>query len=119
MKHILYTVFTAGLILVSLAGCSTGRIAEPYADQALKGGAGVRVAILPFDNLSDDQGAGKTMENLVLIEFLKKTSARFVDTGEVTAALLEKRIRLATSIPRETLKELGQRSGRFWECNSR
>lgn len=109
MKHIFFTVFTVALILLSLSGCGPGRIAEPYAGQGLKGEEGIRVAILPFDNLSDDQGAGKTMENLVLIEFLKNTSARFVDMGEVMAALLEKRIRLATSIPREVLIGLGQR----------
>ena len=109
MKHVFLSVFAATLVLVNFAGCGSGRIAEPFTSQGLKGDAGVRMAILPFDNLSDDQGAGKTMENLVLVEFLKNTSAYIIDPGEVMAALVEERIRLATSIPREILKKLGQR----------
>jgi TolB-like protein len=109
MKDILLSVFTATLVLLSLAGCGSGKLAEPFAGQGLKGGEGVRAAILPFDNLSDDQGAGKTMENLILVEFLKNTTAHVIDPGEVMAALLEERIRLATSIPRATVLSLGQR----------
>jgi curli biogenesis system outer membrane secretion channel CsgG len=69
------------------------------------------MAILPFDNLSDDQGAGKTMENLALVEFLKRTPAKIVDPGEVSAALLQERVRLATSIPKETIRSLGANLG--------
>jgi len=65
------------------------------------------MAILPFDNLSSTQGAGKTIENLVLIEFLKRSTLKVIDPGEVSAILSKERIRLATSIPKETIRTLG------------
>lgn len=109
MKNILLIVVAATMLLITLSGCGLGRNAEPFAGQGLKGGEGVRMAILPFDNLSAEQGAGKTLESLVLVEFLKNTSAKILDPGEIMAALVEERIRLATSISREGLVKLGQR----------
>lgn len=108
MKYLSFVLLSVVLVALSLTGCGS-RIAEPFADQALTSSQNPSIAILPFDNLSDDQGAGKTMENLILVEFLKNSPARVIDPGEVMAALVEERIRLATSIPRKTLKALGQR----------
>jgi TolB-like protein len=96
---------TTALLLIALSGC--GPSLKPFASKDLKGGEGARMAILPFDNLSSTQGAGKSMEGLVLIEFLKRSTLKVVDPGEVSAALSKERIRLATSIPKETVRTLG------------
>lgn len=96
---------TTALLLIALSGC--GPSLKPFASKDLKGGEGARMAILPFDNLSSTQGAGKSMEGLVLIEFLKRSTLKVVDPGEVSAALSKERIRLATSIPKETVRALG------------
>lgn len=96
----------AALLVVLLSGCGPSSI-KPFVSRDLKGGEGASMAILPFDNLSSTQGAGKSLESLVLIEFLKRSPVRIVDPGEVSAALSKERIRLATSIPRETVRTLG------------
>jgi hypothetical protein len=100
-----------GLFLASafLSGCAPSL--KPYAGRNLKKGEGIRMAILPFENLSKTQGAGKSMENVVLVEFLKSGPVTIVDPGEVGAALSKERVRLTTSIPRETLVALGKGLG--------
>jgi hypothetical protein len=110
MRRKLPGIIAVFFLAAAFAGCGGGAL-EPYASQNLKGGEGLKMAILPFDNLSDDQGAGKTMENLALVEFLKRTPAKIVDPGEVSAALLQERVRLATSIPKETIRSLGANLG--------
>lgn len=107
--------FTAmAVVVVSCAGMLQGcghASLQPFAGKNLQVGAEARMAVLSFDNLSKTQGAGKSMENIILTEFLKKYPARILDPGEVAAALSEERVRLATSIPRETIQALGKRLG--------
>lgn len=93
-------------ILLS-AGCAKTSL-TPYASKDFKAG---KMAILPFDNLSAAQGAAKTMENLVLVEFLKLPIFSIVEPGEVSSALSEARVRLATNIPKETVLKLGKDLG--------
>jgi curli biogenesis system outer membrane secretion channel CsgG len=97
------------LLSALLFGC--GPSMRPFASKNLSGAEGLKMAILPFDNLSATQGAGKTMENLMLVEFLKNSPARIIDPGEMTEALSQERVRLATSIPKETIKRLGKSLG--------
>ncbi len=97
------------VFLVLLSGC--GPSLKPFVGGNLKGGEGARMAILSFDNLSSAQGAGKSMESLVLIEFLKRSPVKIVDPGEVAAVLSKERIRIATSIPKETIRTLGTELG--------
>ncbi len=97
------------LFPIVLSGC--GPSIKPFVGRNLKGGENVRMAILPFDNLSSSPGAGKSMESLVLIEFLKRSPVKIVDPGEVAAVLSKERIRIATSIPKETIRTLGAELG--------
>ena len=112
MKRIATTLAAICLATLMLTGCGP-KAAKPYAHPDLRGGAEVSVALLPFDNLTEDQGAAKTIESLTLVEFLKRAEARVrvVDPGEVNSVLLDLRIRVATSIPRETILALGERLG--------
>jgi TolB-like protein len=110
MRRKFSRIFAVLVLIAVLAGCSGGAL-EPYTSQSIKRGEGLKMAILPFDNLSDDQGAGKMMENLALVEFLKRSPTKIVDPGEVSSALIKERVRLATSIPKETLKRLGASLG--------
>ncbi|HEY6006058.1 MAG TPA: hypothetical protein VIV57_24470 [Anaeromyxobacter sp.] len=92
-----------------LGACRTP--VKPYAAPALRQGERKKMAILPFENLSKAPGAGKTLEGMVLVEFLKRAPITIVDPGEVAAALSKERVRIATSMSRETLdavaKDLG------------
>lgn len=110
VKQAVSVIMSAGVLcLIVLSGC--GPSIKPFAGRDLKGGEGVKMAILSFDNLSKTQGAGKSMENMVLTEFLKNSPVRIIDPGEVAAALSEERVRLATSIPKETVQALGKKLG--------
>lgn len=110
VKQAVSVIMSAGVLcLIVLSGC--GPSIKPFAGRNLKGGEGVKMAILSFDNLSKTQGAGKSMENMVLTEFLKNSPVRIIDPGEVAAALSEERVRLATSIPKETVQALGKKLG--------
>lgn len=102
-------VIAVGLCAIMLSGC--GSSLKPFADRDLKGDEGVKMAFLSFDNLSKTQGAGKSMENMILTEFLKSSPVKIIEPGAVTAALSEERVRLATSIPRETIQALGKKLG--------
>ncbi len=94
------------LFWIILPAC--GSSLKPFAGHELRGGEGVRMAILPFENLSKGQGAGKTMGNYILVEFLKRSSIRISDPGEVAEALSKERVRLTTSISKGTLIALGK-----------
>jgi TolB-like protein len=96
-------------IVLLCAGCAKPKSSlRPYARSDFRPG---KMAILPFDNLSAAQGAAKALENLVLVEFLKLPNLTIIEPGEVTTALSEARVRLATNIPRETVIKLGEDLG--------
>ena len=78
VKHAVSVIVSAGVLcMIMLSGC--GPSVKPFAGRNLKGGEGVKMAILSFDNLSKTQGAGKSMENMILTEFLKSSSVRITE----------------------------------------
>lgn len=97
------------LFLAILAGCAPSL--QPFASSKLKYKEGARMAILPLDNLSKTPNTGRSMDNVILIEFLKRAPISVVDPGEVAAALSEVRIRLATAISKENVQILGKKLG--------
>ncbi len=114
------------LLLILLSGCGpsmkpfvgkglygVGKAGDQRFDYALTLGdvKNVKMAILPFDNLSKTQGAGKIMENYALVEFLKYSPIHIIDPGEVASVLSQERIRLATSISKETVSRIGKNLG--------
>lgn len=109
-KRMFFIAVIAGAVLTMLSGCGVPAL-KPFAGRHLRGDEGVKLAMLSFDNLSKTQGAGKSMESIILTEFLKSSPVRIVEPGEVAAALSEERVRLATSIPRETIQALGKKLG--------
>jgi hypothetical protein len=98
----------AGLALAALLlGACGGRV-KPYAGADLaarsRSGERVKLAILPFENLSKATGAGKTLEGMILVEILKRAPLSVLDPGEIAAALSKERVRVPTSMSRETLE---------------
>lgn len=97
------------LFLAVSAGCAP--TIKPFASAKLKAREGARMAILPLDNLSKTPNTGRSMDNVILIEFLKRAPLNIVDPGEVAGALSEVRVRLATSMSKETVQILGKKLG--------
>ncbi len=108
-RHLLAALAAILLAFPLFMACAPSMI--PFAGKSLKAGEGVKMAILPFENLSKTQGAGKSMESFMLVEFLKYVPVKIADPGEVAAILSRERVRLATSISKETLAALGKGLG--------
>lgn len=98
---------TAAAAALLLGACAPK--VKPYAAPALADKH--RMAILPFENLTKATGAAKTLEGMVLVEFLKRAPVTIVDPGEVAAALSKARVRIATSMSRDTLAAVARELG--------
>ncbi len=73
------------LILLGLYGCGMGPtvfLNRDYNYQFLE-----RVAVIPFDNLSDNQGAGPRATRIFLARLLSSESFDVVEPGEVNRAI--------------------------------
>lgn len=93
------------LLFLFLTGCATTsregvHIAENYDFSYIK-----RIAILPFDNLSEERNAGEIIRNLVASEFLASGLAEIVYPGDVIASLKRQNI---TDIKTLTVAQMKQ-----------
>lgn len=92
------------VVLFLMSGCGFSS-PPPFASMDFKAG---KLAILPFDNLSEAPGAAKTMENFILVEFLKIPDLSIFEPGEVGEAISRQRVRLATNIPQDVVLKIGE-----------
>ncbi|MFQ6032505.1 MAG: hypothetical protein ACE5K2_06245 [Candidatus Zixiibacteriota bacterium] len=67
-----------------------------------------RIAVLPFDNLSGEEGAGEKMTEVFTIELMRKGKFSLAEPGEVKKAMMQKRIRTTRDIDLEAAKWLGE-----------
>jgi len=70
-----------------------------------------RVAVIPFGNLSNDQGAGERLTHIFVTELLSQEAFDIVEPGEVTDALSKARISLPADLTEEQIKEVGKTLG--------
>ncbi len=68
-----------------------------------------KVAILPFENLSNEEGAGRIAGNIFLVKALNSGVFDIADPGAVDEELGAERVRLTAHIPLETLRKIGKR----------
>ncbi len=94
-------------VILMAAGCSTVRptvfIHEEYNFAFVE-----RVAIVPFENLSDDQGAGARLTHLFMTELLAAKVFDVVEPGEVVQALGKYPLPRKDLITMEQAKEIGK-----------
>lgn len=110
MKHARFRSFMLfAVALLMLAGCGMGPtvfLNREYNFQFVE-----RVAVVPFDNLSDDQGAGARASRLFLSRLLASEAFDVVEPGEVSKAL-EKFATVRTSeLTQEQVITLGKTLG--------
>ncbi|MEW5922504.1 MAG: hypothetical protein AB1746_00800 [Candidatus Zixiibacteriota bacterium] len=96
-----------GAVLILIGGCGgmspSVFIHDEYNFQYLE-----RVAVVPFDNLSSDQGAGARATGIFISELLSERAFDIVEPGEVTRAL-EKFATLRTSqLSNEQIVNIGK-----------
>ncbi|GAB4315451.1 MAG: hypothetical protein Kow0074_03040 [Candidatus Zixiibacteriota bacterium] len=105
MKHLTsYTVLIA-LSLV-LAGCGGSNMTS-FIHEEYNFGFIERVAIVPFENLSDDQGAGARATNIFLSELLASRTFDVVEPGEVSRALAKHNLTRTASLTTAQATALG------------
>ena len=80
---------TAALLAVALAlaGCASGMKTTRFTNPKFDFGYVERVAVVPFENLSNDHAAGARVTRLVVTELLASGAVDVVEPGEVQAAL--------------------------------
>jgi TolB-like protein len=68
-----------------------------------------RVAILPFDNVSDDSDAAKRITTIFLTQLFAKEEFEVMELGEVEKVLIEERVRNTGEIEIAVAKKLGEK----------
>ncbi len=89
---------TNWIIILSLAFLSCGPKPSVYLQDNNGAKASKTLAILPFDNYSGKEDAGKQVANAFLVELLKNPSFHVVEPGEVDRVMREERIRSSSQI---------------------
>ncbi len=104
------------VLLISITGCGEGLVVKyvkPSADISYV----KKVAVLPFNNLSDDKFAGERVRNAVVVDILSRGGIEVVEPGEVSkvlglvfreAGFEEGRV---VPVDTETIKLIGERLG--------
>jgi TolB-like protein len=89
---------TIWIIILSLAFISCGPKPSVYLEEKNNSKPNKTLAILPFDNYSGKEDAGKQVANAFLVELLKMPSFHVVEPGEVDRVMREERIRSSNQI---------------------
>lgn len=95
-----------------LVGCS--RHPRLYFKPAYDFSGSRKIAVLPFENLSDDGGAGEKLQKIFLVELLKQKKWEVLEPGEVERALRELRIRATDKLSSEQARQLKEKLGLDW-----
>ncbi len=103
MNRICLIFFMTFLLSGCVGGFATTRPSTSATVQKWK------VAILPFENLSKEEGAGEIAGNLFLVKMLQTGSFEIADPGYVDESLSAERVRLTAHIPLTVLQGLGRR----------
>lgn len=105
IKYLLMSLLIAGMASIFLTGCREGGASKQiYVKHAT--GMNIRVAVLPFDNASQQQDAGRIMTNTVVTYLLSTGEYDVVEPGVVYAALTSEGVRLNEGITLDICKKL-------------
>ncbi|UCB52196.1 MAG: hypothetical protein JSV10_09450 [Candidatus Zixiibacteriota bacterium] len=67
-----------------------------------------RIAVLPFDNLSGEEGAGESLTEIFTLELMRTGRFDVAEPGRVKTAVKERRIRTTRDMDLEAAKWLGE-----------
>ncbi len=95
---------------VTLAACASGAATTRFTNPRFDFGYVERVAVVPFENLSNDPTAAPRVTRLVITELLASGAVDVVEPGEVQAALDRMGTRITTPST-EQVVSLGQSLG--------
>jgi curli biogenesis system outer membrane secretion channel CsgG len=97
-----YEIFLASTMIFLIGAC--GPKPDVYFKKQISFKPSRTLAILPFNNYSGKEDAGKQVSNMFLVELLKKPYFSVVEPGEVDRFLRDQRIRSSEQIDYATAK---------------
>jgi polysaccharide biosynthesis protein PelC len=97
------------IIILALAIVSCGSSPQVFTQKKTTARPYRTLAILPFDNYSGVEDAGKQVSGAFLVELLRQTSFHIVESGEIERVMKEERIRSAGQIDNATAKLLKEK----------
>jgi polysaccharide biosynthesis protein PelC len=95
------------LIALLTAGCAS-TISTVFVNPEFGFGGVERVAVVPFENLSSDQGIGDYVTRVFLTELLAAKAFDIIEPGEVTHYLAAKGIAKSNEETIDQIKEMGK-----------
>lgn len=97
------------LPIMILLTISCGSRPTVYVKPSLRFAPGRSLAILPFNNYSGKEDAGKQVSNAFLIELLKKQMFNIIEPGEIDKIMREERIRSSDQVDEKTALKLKEK----------
>ena len=97
----------AAASLSVLAGCASSPTTK-YLHPNVDLGAIKKVAVLPFENLTQEKGAGEKVQKIFLTELLSLEAFEVIEPGQVTKELRAARIESPEALGPPELKKLGE-----------
>lgn len=94
--------------------CGCGRHPRLFFKPAYDFSAHKKIAVLPFENLSADGGAGEKLQTIFLVELLKRNKWEVLEPGEVEGALKDLRIRATDKLSSVQAGRLKEKLGVDW-----
>lgn len=110
MKHIGSIVLLVSVLFLNSMQCG-GIKPTVFVHQEYNFAFIERVAVIPFENLSKDQGAGARVTRLFVGELLSAEAFDIVEPGEVSRALMKYSLVRTADLTREQVVEIGKELG--------
>lgn len=101
----------ANLIMTLLVGCGSKSVQESFVRPDTDLGFVRSVAILPFENNSQDRFVAERLRDVTTTQMLSRNLFEIIEKGVVDGALAEESVTRDTPIDGKIMKRLGQRLG--------
>jgi len=109
MKRCIFYSFVVCLLLAfTYSGCARPPKPSSYIRQDFDFSFVKRVAVLPFDNLTNEKFAAERIRRLVINQLLASGLMDVVVSGDLSSALKTAKVESATALPPQQIKEIGK-----------
>jgi TolB-like protein len=100
-----------GILLIVLLVCGCTHNPRVYSSSRLSSIDTANVALLPFDNLTEEKNASRQVYDIFLVELLKIEGFSVIDPGEVERVLADERIRYTAELSWEQISSISEKTG--------
>ncbi len=109
MRKNIFVLVAVMLIVIIVGGCGGKSVKRTFLRENIDLGFIDRIAVMPFENNTNDEFAGERARNAATIHILARGLFDVVDPGLVDSALQEEALEPGTPLDLNSLKRLGQR----------